>query len=541
MKQLRKRIAAVLLAAFVMTLLPGCGAGSAARAEELNIHLGTAPSTIDAQLVSDTVSASVVRFFCSSLYEYDTERNLVPVLAESSEVSDDGLTVTYHLRDGIEWSNGSPVTADDFVCSFQRIADPATKSSAVYLITDCCLIENADEISQGKLPLSELGVSAPDNSTFVITLEKPCPYINSLLSLCTFSPCSREFVNSCGSSYATSPETVLSCGPYVLDKYEPLASQIHLRANGKYHSKADISVSGINVQVIGDSQQALMCYETGMVDILQVSGELADLAEGDPHLVDFPTAQIYRLDINHTSNRALKDLNIRRAIAKSIDRESIAENVLRSGYTALERVVPPNFYTEADGSDFGADAKLYADQMSYEPAIAAEYWEEGLKTLGESSISLEFVYAAGMSKIAEPVARQLETNLRGLELKLTPLPLKEWLRRINSGDQYDIILAGWVPDYTDPTALLTSCLGNGENNLYHGEKFTELYDMTWSLSGAERDEVLHLAEYELMDDAAMIPLFGGEARYVIRGGVSGLQVTPTGVELIITGLKKEVG
>ncbi len=541
MKMYRLKSTLCVVGAFLIMMMTGCGSAANTEAHELNFHIGSPPSTIDAQTLSDTVSASVIKFFTSTLYEYDPERDLVPCLAESSEVSDDGLTVTYHIKDGLKWSNGTPITADDFVYGIQRIADPATKSSAVYLITDCCMIENAAKVSTGQMSVSELGVSAPDRLTFVIKLEKPCPYINSLVTLCCFAPCSREFVSSCGSSYATSADTVLSCGPYILDRYEPLPSQIHLVKNDNYHNQTDNGIDGVNLQVIGDSQQALMCYETGMLDIFRITGEFADLAADDPHLVNFPCAQIFRLDLNHYDNEVLADLNIRRAIAKSIDRESIAVNVIRSGYTALERVVPNDFYTETNGEDFAADQKLYAEQMEYDADKAAEYWAMGLSELGVNSVKLDFVYSASQARIAEPLARQLETNLSGLELNLVPLPDKEWLTRMNSGRDYDIIMESWVPDFTDPTALFTTCLGSGDNNMYAGSEFRELYDKSGSVSGAERDELLHQAETVLMDDVALIPLFGGEQRYVIRDGVSGLQITPTGVEIIISGLKKEVG
>ncbi len=538
MRQLRRK-ALCIIAAAVM-LLSGCGNADSTSATELNIHIGTSPTTIDPQMVSDTNSSAVVKFFTSTLYEYNSNRELVPGLAESCEVSEDGLTVTYRLRDGLQWSNGSPLTADDFVYAFQRLADPSTKSGAIYLITDCCLIKNASKVCTGELSVSELGVSAPDKLTFIIKLEQPCPYINSLISLCCFSPCSREFVNSCGDSYGTDPDTVISCGPYVLDRYEPLASQIHFTENGNYYMNGNVELSGVNLQVVGDTQQALMCYETGLLDIFRISGEFADLAEGDPHMVSYPTAQIYRIDIDHSFNESLKNLNIRRAIAKSIDRDSIAKNVLKSGFKALERVVPDYFYTETNGQDFAADPKLYSDQMGYDPDKAAEYWANGLKELGVSGLPIEFVYAASQSRIAEPVAKQLEDHLPGLELKLTPLPDKEWLKRMSSGEKYDLILESWVPDFTDPTALFTTCLGSGENNLYSGREFRELYDKSQSMSGAERDEMLHRAEEMLMNDIALIPLFGGEQRYMICDGVSGLQVTPTGVEIVVNDLKKEM-
>lgn len=458
--------------------------------------------------------------------------------SQSSEITDGGLTVTYHLRDDLKWSNGDPLTAEHFVYAFQRIADPATKSGSIYLITDCCMVENAEEISTGELPVSELGVSAPDKQTFVIDLEQPCPYINSLVTLCCFSPCSREFVNSCSGSYASSADTLLSCGPYVMDRYEPLASQIHLSPNKYYYKDAGIT-TGVNLQVVGDAQQALMCYETGMLDVIRITGELADLAKDDPHLRAFSTAQIYRLDINHQSNNALKNLNIRKAMAKSIDRESIAKNVIRSGFSALERVVPKDFYTRTDGKDFAEDQKKYIEQMGFDTVKAASLWSKGLKELGVSSLELEFVYAATQSKVAEPIAKQLEDNLRGLKLKLIPLPDKEWLHRIDTGDQYDIILASWVPDYVDPTALYTSCISSGNNNHYHDEQFNDTYLKSQSMSGTQRDEILVQLESKILEDVALIPLFSGEQRYLVADGISGLQVTPTGVEVVVSELRKE--
>ena len=538
MKAVKKMISLGILTAFIMMIMTGCGASDTQNSAELNFQLSNSPSTIDAQEVADTNSSMVVKFFTSTLYEYNSNRELVPGLAESYDVSSDGLTVTYHLKDDLKWSNAKPLTADDFVCAFQRIADPATKSSAIYLITDCCMIANSAKISIGELPVSELGVSAPDKKTFVIKLEQPCPYINSLISLTCFSPCSREFFNSCSGSYASSADTMLSCGAYVMDRYEPLASQIHLSPN-KYYYKGNNITSGVNLQVVGDAQQAMMCYETGMLDVIRITGELADLAKDDTHLKAFSTAQIYRLDINHSTNKTLKNLNIRKALAKSIDRQSIAANVIRSGYSALERVVPEKFYTQTDGKDFAADQKQYEDQMGYDTSAAANYWSKGLKELGTDSAELEFVYASSQSKVAEPIAKQLEDNLKGLKLKLTPLPDKEWLRRINLGDQYDIILASWVPDFVDPTALFTTCLGTGNNNLYFNEQFNELYNKSQSLSGAQRDEILHQLESIILDDAALIPLFNGEQRYLVADGVSGLQVTPTGVEIVISGLRKE--
>ena len=540
MRRSKRSLCLCVLCLFVSMLIVGCGTGfSAEDAKELNMGLGASPPTIDPQQVSDTGSSDVVVYYTATLYEYNKDRELVPGLAESCEVSGDGLTVTYHIRDGLKWSDGSDLDAEDFVFGFQRIADPDTKSGSVYLITDCCSIVNAQEVNSGDLPVSELGVSAPDRLTFVIRLEQPCPYLNSLVTLCAFSPCSRNFFNDCGSSYATSADTVLSCGPYILDRYEPLATQIHLSKNPYYYKADEISLPGVNLRVAADAQQGMMCYESGLLDIIRIGGELAEIAAGDPELIKFSIAQIYRLDINHSTNKFLSNRNIRLAISKSIDRQSITDNVFRVGYSPMTRAVPSNFCTNADGTDFAGDISVYDEYNKYDPDKAAEYWAEGLKEVGEENPHLELVCLSSMTNICEVIKQQLEKNLSGLSIEIIPVPVKDWLVRMNSGTQYDLILASWVADYADPTSMFTSCNYIEGSNIYNSAEFDELLDKSQQAEGAERDELLHKAEEHLMRDVALIPLFGGEAVYLQHTGVTGMQVIPTGAEPIITGLKKE--
>ena len=251
MNTVSKRAGLFILCILFVLLSGGCAPAKAAKdGAELNVHLRQSPAAIDPQLISDVFSSEVSSYYTGTLYEVDPERNLVPGLAESSEVSEDGLTVTYHIRDGLLWSDGRPLTAEDFVYGLQRLADPETKSNSVYLITDCCAVLNAGKVAAGELPVSELGVYAPDYLTLVIRLEQPCPYLNALITMPCFSPCNREFFASCGGSYATSPETLLSCGPYTLDRYEPLATQIHFTKNPYYYHADRISLSGVNLQVI---------------------------------------------------------------------------------------------------------------------------------------------------------------------------------------------------------------------------------------------------------------------------------------------------
>lgn len=279
------------------------------------------------------------------------------------------------------------------------------------MITDCCAVLNAGKVAAGELPVSELGVYAPDYLTLVIRLEQPCPYLNALITMPCFSPCNREFFASCGGSYATSPETLLSCGPYTLDRYEPLATQIHFTKNPYYYHADRISLSGVNLQVIENSQQAIMCYEAGLLDIAYISGELAEIVEGDSHLNRFSTAAIYKIDFNQQTHPQLINRNIRLGMAKSIDRETIVKKVLRMGYAPLARVNPAGYYFESDGQDFAGDQSLYDEYMKYDPEKAAEYWEKGKNELGVDKVSIQMCYKADMTNVAEAIKVEMENNL----------------------------------------------------------------------------------------------------------------------------------
>ena len=541
MNTVSKRAGLFILCILLVLLPGGCAPAKAAKdGAELNVHLRQSPATIDPQLISDVFSSEVSSYYTGTLYEADPERNLIPGLAESSEVSEDGLTVTYHIRDGLLWSDGRPLTAEDFVYGLQRLADPETKSNSVYLITDCCAVLNAGKVAAGELPVSELGVYAPDYLTLVIRLEQPCPYLNALITMPCFSPCNREFFASCGGSYATSPETLLSCGPYTLDRYEPLATQIHFTKNPYYYHADRISLSGVNLQVIENSQQAIMCYEAGLLDIAYISGELAEIVEGDSHLNRFSTAAIYKIDFNQQTHPQLINRNIRLGMAKSIDRETIVKKVLRMGYAPLARVNPAGYYFESDGQDFAGDQSLYDEYMKYDPEKAAEYWAKGKKELGVDTVSIEMVCKTDMTNVAEALKVEMENHLPGLKITLTPLPLKELLRRIWGKTDYDILMSGWSADYTDPTSLYQPYLSLPGSNGYSNSHFDEVYNNTAVCKGEERNSLLHEAEDILMQDVALIPLFNAETDVLIRDNVSGFQTEPTGVGVVVTGLKKEI-
>ena len=530
---------------FLMALLlVGCSAKNSA-SRELNIAITGSPLSADPQMLYDVDSGIICKFFCTTLYEYNEKKELVPGLAESYEVSDDGLTYTFHLKDELKWSDGRPLTAEDFVFGFKRFSDPNVGSNAVYLITDCCKLKNAQAILEAHMPLSELGVYAPDNRTFIIELEEPCSYFTDLLTNANFSPCNEDFYHSTGGKYGTSHDTVLSCGPFVLDKFEPLATQIHFKKNPYYYDSDSIELEGVNIQVISNSQQSLMCYEAGTIDIMAVEGELLELTDDDPELNIFTSASLYFFFMNQEGScPELKNKNIRIAISKSLDRKDLVDNLLRSGYVPMTRIIPQGFYTETDGTDFAIDLNRYDEVAGYDPDSALSYWKKGLEELGKDSVTLELVYNADLVALGEAMAAQMEKALPGLKIELKGVPLKERVA-LRSRGEYEIMLSGWYADYSDPTTFLALYLSTASAKSYANPDFDALYTESTSARMAknpdERNKILHQIEDIIMEDAGTVPIYSEGNTYLIRSNISGFQTPPTGTGIIVKGIKKEVG
>ena len=538
-RKMRRRICFLLSLVFLISSVSGCGLDGT-QMEDLNYAISTTAVTIDPQLSTDIASAEVVNLYSCTLYTYDENRKLVPGLAESSETSPDGMTVTYHLRHGLKWSDGRDLTAEDFVFAMQRLANPDTKSGAVYIITGCCYIKNASKISMGKMPVSELGVSAPDPYTFVIELEMPCPYLNALVTHTAFIPCNREFFQSCGDNYATSPETLICCGPFEVDRYEPLGTQIHYTKNEYFYAADQINLKGVNVQVITDTQQAMMCYQSGEMDVIGLNGTVLELAEGDPSVKKFTKPSARYIDMNITEGSIFMNKSVRMAFAKSIDRESIVDNVLLSNSTALYRINPSGYYYETDGTDIASDPLKYKEEVGYDPAKAKELWEQGMKELGKKEASVSLGCIAGTQNLAEIIKDQLERNLPGLSVKLQVWSPKEWLQRMETADGYDMIICGWVADYADPTSFYSRYLTDNTATTYSNSTFDAIYNKTQYAEGEERDRLLEEAEDILMKDVAQLPISGDNANFLVASGVTGFKYNPTASGMIVFGIRKEV-
>ena len=257
---MKKFIALVM--ALAMALSMGIPA-MAAEGNELSVMVETPVMSLDPQIATDGTSFEVIADYTDGLTQMDAEGGAIPAIAESWDISDDGTVYTFHLRDDAVWSNGDPVTAADFVFGWQRAVDPANASEYSYMLSDIGQVVNAAEIIAGEKDVSELGAKAIDDKTLEVTLNVPVSYFLSLMYFPTYYPVNQAFYESVGDTFGTSPETVLSNGAFIMDTYEPAATAFHLTKNPDYYDADKIQLAGLSYQVIQDSQQALMSFQTG--------------------------------------------------------------------------------------------------------------------------------------------------------------------------------------------------------------------------------------------------------------------------------------
>lgn len=553
-----KAVLALMLASVMVVGLTGCngnastssgtptgetsGSGTAAgtpSATDMNVMLETPVESLDPQQATDGTSFEVIANYTDGLMQMDADGKAVNALAESYELSDDGLTYTFHIRQDANWSNGTPVTAADFVFAWQRAVDPAVASEYSYMMSDIGQIKNAAEIIAGEKDKSELGVTAVDDKTLKVELNVPVSYFLSLLYFPTYYPVNEEFFNTCPDTFGTSPDTVLSNGAFIMDAYEPAATAFHLTKNPDYYDADRVQLSGLNYQVIQDSQQALMSYQTGALDTTLVNGEQVDQVKDDPEFRAVGAGYLWYVSPNMSKVPELANENIRLAMTFAINRDAITKDVLKDGSAPTYTAVPPQFATGPDGSDYAEDQTRYADVCAYDAAKAVEYWNTGLSELNITELELDMVVDAddAPQKVAQVLKEQWETTLPGLTVNLVVEPKKQRVQDMQDGN-FELGLTRWGPDYADPMTYLGMWVTDNNNNygLWSNKDFDAIIaecttgDLCTDAEG--RWARLYDAEKLVMEEAVIYPLYTQCNAEMMSSKVTGVEFHPVALNRV---------
>ncbi|MFJ7679064.1 peptide ABC transporter substrate-binding protein [Peribacillus sp. NPDC097264] len=462
-----------------------------AEKQEISIMSKSEIPVMDSVKTTDTVGFNYLNNVNEGLYTIDKDGETVPALVDGEpEVSEDGKTYTFKLIDS-KWSNGDPVTANDFVFAFKRAMDPEVASEyGPYMMNG--KIAGATEITKAaaekkKYDLDSLGVQAVDDKTLEITFEKPLAYWKEYLSFATFFPQNEKFVTEQGDKYATSAETLLYNGPFVMTSWNgPTATEWELQKNKNYRDADSVKLEKITVNVSKDNNAQVNAFEAGEADITDLlTSELVPQYEGDERLQTNLAPTVFWMKMNQ-KNEALKNVNIREALAKAFNKEDLASSVLGDGSVAANYFVPKDFVSY-DGKDFRSANE---DLITFNAKEAKAAWEKGLKELGVKELTLRYMgdETDSAKKIGEYMKNQLEKNLPGLTIKVESVPFSIRLDRTKKGD-YDLVVSGWGPDYKDAISFTDLWLTGGTNN-----------EMDYS--NPEYDALINKATNELTDDPA---------------------------------------
>ncbi|KHE68145.1 peptide ABC transporter substrate-binding protein [Halobacillus sp. BBL2006] len=496
----------------------------------LNIMDTAEIPTMDPSLATDAVAFQWLGSTMDGLYRLGKDAKAEPGIAKDHKVSEDGLTWTFNLREDATWTNGDPVTANDFVYAWQRAVNPETGSEyGPYMMGG--VIKNATDIANGDTPVEELGVKAVDDYTLEVTLEKPVPYFESLTTFGTFLPLNKKFVEEQGDQFALETDSYLGNGPFKLTEWNHGEGWV-LEKNEDYWDAENVKLNKINVKVVKDTATGVNLYETGEVDRANLSAEFVDQyrSSEDFRVEEEPT--LFYLKFNQEANDVLANVNARKAMQMVIDRQSMVDVILNNGSIPAVGDIPQNFVKHPEsGEDF---REINGDLVEYNVDKAQELWSKAKEELGQDTIELN--YLGGDTETAKNldayIKDQLE-QLEGLTVKVQAVPFKERLDRDTSMN-YEIQNAGWGPDYIDPNTFLNMWVTDGGNNKtgYANEEYDAMIEKANTELAQEpvkRFETFLEAEKMLIqDDAVLAPLYQRARAQLWKPYVKDVQVNPMG-------------
>lgn len=516
-------------------------------AEALNVSVCVAsePQTIDPALNSAVDGAIMLQHTFEGLMKwvdsgtaYNDSVNaaaLAPGQAESyerAENADGTVTYTFHLRDGIKWSDGKDVTADDFVYAWKRLADPATAADYNYMI-DC--VVNANEIMAGEKDPSELAVSAPDAKTFVVTVND-VPYFTEICAFPAAFPVREDIIAEYGDDWTFNVDTYIGNGPYKMSVWNH-NSEIVMVPSETYYEEVK-GPESITFKLMDDNNAMLAAFRSGELDFIEdmpVDEIPSLLASGELNIVDYIGTYYVCFQ---TQKAPFDNALVRKAFTLAVDRNFIVEKVTQSGQVEASGFVPAGIYDAAGstGDDFRTKGGDYYNP--YKEAYEANC-EEARKLLAEAGYPngegfpvVEYLYntSDAHKAVGEALQNMWQTVL-GVTVTLNNQEWAVFLQTRKDGD-YSIARNGWIADYNDPMSFLDMWLTGGGNNdaQYVNPTYDKLImDAKASTDPAERMELMHKAEDIIIgEDFALCPLYFYTQKYMISDRVGGMFYTPLG-------------
>lgn len=515
--------------------LCGCGgskqddskAGLKSKHEDMMIaNLTAEPKTIDPALNNTVEGSTIIYNIFEGLVRIGEDNKPEPGMAEKWDIKDNGKKYIFHLRDGLKWTDDTPITAQDFKYGILRVLDPSVGSAYSY---HAFCIKNGKAYNSKKAKAEDVGVKVIDDKTLEIDLEYSVPYFLDILSWHLLLPLKQEMVEKNPKGWASDPATLVSNGPFKISEWKN-NDYIMLEKNPNYWDAKNVKLKKLKLAMITNNNTALTAYKTGDVDLITEipAVQLPKLIKSGEAKAN-PQLGPYFFCVNVTK-KPLDDARVRKALSLAIDREAIVKSVLRGGQKVSDGFIPYEVPDGENEKDFRSNGKKYIDSKANVDEAKKLLAEAGYPDgKGFPEISILYNTSEMHKSVTEAIQAMWKKNL-GINIKLTNQEYKVFVSTRAQGD-YEIARHGYIADFFDAGSLFDLWTTDSPNNSakYSNPKYDEIVTKAAKEQDpAKRSKLYHDAEDILMNDMPVIPLFYYTQNYMIKSNIKGMHISPLG-------------
>ena len=522
---LAKKLISIIMISLIVMLSCACSHEPESPEDQLIYYnISSEPFTLDPQIANDAGARLVILNIFEGLVRQDAENNITPGAAESWDISGDRMMYTFHLRDGLQWNDGTALSADDFLYGLKRTLQPETGSPTAGTLY---CIKNAEKINKGELDISALGVFATDSKTLIIQLEYPESDFLQLMTTPPAMPCSKQFFEKTAGQYGRDDDKLLTNGAfYVRESGWAHDEYLYLRKNTAYVGKDKPVPAGVNITIGKDQADICSAISSGIVDCGAISAADKDRADAlGFHLTGFGDT-VWGISFN-MKNDITKNKNFRLGLLSSLDRNKILGGLSES-CQPTENIIPDS--AELDGKTY----RTIAGNVNFTPSDNyRQLLDKGLKELKLTAFPDITILCADDEGTQIIVNNMIQTwnELTGSYINKKPVPLSDLKDRI-ADENFDIVIAPLTIEGSTPLSTLE--LFESESKYNAAALSSQEYDsLTESIRHSLTEssgENIRKAEQYLIDNAVFYPLYTENRYYASAGNVEGILFHPFGAE-----------
>lgn len=527
----------LLMVLFLTAAVSGCSQSASSSKKQSNTNKNTITLMQTNELLSldtsnhaDLTTWNILENTMEGLYKADSKHQPAPAMATKVvSPTANGTLYTFPLRHNAKWSNGDPVTAQDFVTAWQRSVAPTAKSGYNYIFSG---IKNADAIIAGKKAPQTLGVKALGCYQLQVELEHPMPYFNKMMVMPAFFPENQTALKKFGNNYGTNSQRLYYNGAFKATGWDGTNESWTLKPNKYYYDKKAIHLQAIKYLVVKDPNTAHELFEQHKLDDATITGVTAKELQKDKNLIHQKRAGNYYLRINLANNQPLTNNNMRQALNLVLDRRALTKDVLADGsvpaytYTAKDLATDPT-----SGKDF---ANEHQPQQTYNVALARKLWQKGCSEAGlKKTVNLTLIGddQTVTKNVAQFVQASIQKNLPAVKVTMRNIPEKSASAAVKSG-KFNLAQTLWLADFADPISFIGILTKNNPQNYgkYNDDEFNQLYQAALESSTSTNQywQNMNKLEERLNQTVPVLPLYQMVESHLVNSRLHGVLSHPVG-------------